>query len=231
MEIEKVYHKSLSEEVLEILREKIIRWEFKPGRRLKDRELAEGLGVSRSLVRHAFTLLEKEGLVTVSRTGVYVAQFSKREIQEIYEVRKLLESFALESAYGNITEKELDEIDRMISQTERELESGKLEASYDLDVAMHQLIINKCNNSQIRKIYSNYRSILGIIILSDYNRLDNVVASFEEHRRIFDAIKRRDLKKAKEALITHLSGSMSRVIEMFGSMATPEVFAEEDRGI
>lgn len=220
MEIEKLHHKNLSEEVLELLREKIIRWEFKPGQRLKDRELAEALGVSRSLVRHAFTLLEKDGLVTVSRTGVYVAQFTKRQIQEIYEVRKVLESFALESAYGNITDEELDEIDEKIRQTERELERGQLEASYALDVAIHQLIVNKCDNFQIKKLYSNYRSILGIIILSDYNRVDNVVESFEEHRRIFDAIRKRDLKEAKEALISHLSGSMSRVIEMFGNIAS-----------
>ncbi|MBW2057541.1 MAG: GntR family transcriptional regulator [Deltaproteobacteria bacterium] len=220
MEIEKLHHKSLSEEVFELLREKIIRWKFRPGQRLKDRELAEGLGVSRSLVRHAFTLLEKDGLVKVSRTGVYVSRFTKREIQEIYEVRRLLESFALESAYDNITDEELDEIEGKINETKRDLEMGQLEASYALDVAIHQLIVNKCNNSQIKKMYSNYRSILGIIILSDYNKPDNVVESFEEHCRIFEAIKQRDLNKAREALLSHLSGSMNRVIEMFGNMAS-----------
>jgi len=220
VEIEKLHHKSLSEEVFELLREKIIRWEFRPGQRLKDRELAEGLGVSRSLVRHAFTLLEKDGLVKVSRTGVYVSRFTKREIQEIYEVRRLLESFALESAYDNITDEELDEIEGKINETKRDLEMGQLEASYALDVAIHQLIVNKCNNSQIKKMYSNYRSILGIIILSDYNKPDNVVESFEEHCRIFEAIKQRDLNKAREALLSHLSGSMNRVIEMFGNMAS-----------
>jgi len=220
VEIEKLHHKSLSEEVFELLREKIIRWKFRPGQRLKDRELAEGLGVSRSLVRHAFTLLEKDGLVKVSRTGVYVSRFTKREIQEIYEVRRLLESFALESAYDNITDEELDEIEGKINETKRDLEMGQLEASYALDVAIHQLIVNKCNNSQIKKMYSNYRSILGIIILSDYNKPDNVVESFEEHCRIFEAIKQRDLNKAREALLSHLSGSMNRVIEMFGNMAS-----------
>jgi DNA-binding GntR family transcriptional regulator len=95
MDNEKLRHKNLSEEVLDVLREKIIQWEFKPGQRLKDRKLAGSLGVSRSLVRQAFSLLEMEGLVTVSRTGVYVSQFSKVEIQEIYEVRKLLKHLRL----------------------------------------------------------------------------------------------------------------------------------------
>lgn len=65
----------------------------------------------------------------------------------------------------------------------RDLEEGQLESYYDLDVAMNQLIINKCNNSQIKKIYSNYRNILGIIILSDYNQSNSVVESFEEESR------------------------------------------------
>jgi hypothetical protein len=52
----------------------------------------------------------------------------------------------------------------------RDVEERQLESNYDLDVAMHQLTPNKCNNSQIKKIYLNYRNILGIIILSDFHR-------------------------------------------------------------
>lgn len=215
MEIGKVHHRNLSEEVFELLKEKIIRWDFKPGQRLKDRELAEGLGVSRSLVRYAFALLEKEGLVTVSRTGVYVAQFTKKEIQKIFEVRKLLEPFALESAFTNITQKELDDTDEKMKRAERELKGGRLEASYDADVALHQLIINRCNNNQIKKIYSGFRNILGIIILSDYSQRAKVVQFFEEHRQIFDAIKRGDLMDSKKVLVSHLSNAMHRVLENF----------------
>lgn len=62
----------------------------------------------------------------------------------------------------------------------RDLEEGQLKSNYDLHVAVQQLIINECNNSHFKKIYLNYRSILGIIIPSDYHQSNSVIESFGE---------------------------------------------------
>ncbi len=217
MEIEKIYHENLGDKVYRILKEKIVRWELKPGQRLKDREVAESLEVSRSLVRNAFALLEKEDLVVVSRKGVYVAEFTKRQIEEIGEVRKLLEPFALKSAIETITQEELEGFERTIKRAERELKEGQLEACYQLDISLHQLIISRCNNSQIKKAYSYFQNILAIFIRSDYRQIDKVAQSFEEHRRIFDALKKRDLQEANEVLLSHLSKGLERALGHFGT--------------
>jgi DNA-binding GntR family transcriptional regulator len=217
MKIEKLRHKNLSEKVYELLKDKIIRWELKPGERLIDNEFARKMGVSRSLVKTTFAVLEKEGLITISRRGTYVAYFTEKKIQEIYEVRKLLESFALESSITNISQYDLDEIERKMRLSELELEKRELKASYNLDLALHHLIINKCNNSEIKKICSNFRNILGF---PDYSKTDDILQAFEEHTRIFNAITKRDFLEAKKALIDHLSNAMERVIRNSKAMAT-----------
>lgn len=218
MSIERINYKNLGQEVFETLKNKIIRWELKPGQRLIDRDLAEGLGVSRSLVRNAIGLLEKEGLVNVvSRSGVYVKKFTQKDIDDIFEVRKLLELFALESAFGNITGDDLNHIAEKIGLTREGFDQGQYEASYDLDVALHQLVIDRGHNSEIKKIYANYRSIIGIIIFSDYFKVNFVKDSFVEHCQIFEAIKADRKQHTAGLLMTHLDRSKERVIEMFES--------------
>jgi DNA-binding GntR family transcriptional regulator len=215
MEMRKVPHKTLGEKVYQILKERIIRWELEPGERLKDREIAAALGVSPSLVRNAFVPLEKEDLITISRKGVYVTELTRKLVKEIFEVRILIESYALESAFDKITQKDLEDLEERIGQAERELEAGRLEACFDLDIVLHQLSINRCANSVIKKIFSNFRNMFGIIRRSDRGRVANVAKSFGEHRRIFEAIKRRDLENAKKNLAFHLSDAMNRVLENF----------------
>jgi DNA-binding GntR family transcriptional regulator len=168
------------------------------------------------LVRYAIGLLEKEGLVElVSRSGVYVTKFTQKEIQDIFEVRKLLESFSLKTAFHNITRRDLEAIEEKIRFTEEEFKKGELEKSYEFDVALHQLIIDRGQNNQIKKIYANYRSIVGVIIFSDYNEFNFVLDSFKEHCKIFRAIRDNNPEMTEELLLAHLDKSKARVIQMF----------------
>ncbi|MBW2059913.1 MAG: GntR family transcriptional regulator, partial [Deltaproteobacteria bacterium] len=227
MSFEKVSYRSLSDDVHEILKRKILRCELKQGQRLKDKEIAQALGVSRSLVRNVLTILEKEGLVRFSRKGVFVAQYTRREIQEIFEVRGLLESFALESAVENISQREIDEIHEQIERARAGLEKGRVEECLDLDMALHRLIIRKSSNSQIEKIYSTYRSMLQIIAFSDRNHMGEIRQAFEEHCRLFEAIERRDLVRSKKVLRAHLSSAMRSVLRNFPPTLDPKGGEEE----
>lgn len=226
MEFEKVSVKNMSDEVYEILKRKILRWELTEGQRLKDKEIAEGLGVSRSLVRNVFPVLEKEGLVKISRKGVYVAQFTKKEIQEIFEVRRLLESFALESAIGSITSEEIEKIDKKIQRAECALKDEKFEEALDLDFGLHELMIKKCNNSHINKIYSTYQNIIKIIAFSNFNNMEDILQAFKEHCRLIEAIKKRDLLKGKKALQAHLLSAMHRVLKNFAAIADTNAYSD-----
>src|SRR5579864_4950577 len=87
--------KTLRELTLEKLREAIVQGYFRPGARLVERTLCDELGVSRTVVREVLRHLETEGLVEiVARQGPIVARLDPEQVQEIYEIRALLESEA-----------------------------------------------------------------------------------------------------------------------------------------
>ena len=88
---------SIREQSLDSLREAILSGELKPGQALTEMDLARQLGVSRAPIREALRILNSEGLVeTIPYRGTTVTRLSRVDIEEIYSMRMLLESYALE---------------------------------------------------------------------------------------------------------------------------------------
>jgi len=98
------------DQAFERLRDAIITGHFAPGARLIERELCEAMGVSRTSIREVLRRLEAEQLIEVEpRRGPIVARLSRKQVEEIYEVRALLEAaivrrFAIEASSENIAE-------------------------------------------------------------------------------------------------------------------------------
>src|SRR5579864_9777932 len=92
----------------ELIREAIIDGRLPPGQRLKEEELAQELGISRTPVREALLILQAEGLVTaVPNRGAVVRTYTESDLVDMYELRALLESFAAHQAAKRITEAQL----------------------------------------------------------------------------------------------------------------------------
>src|ERR1700676_1284865 len=106
--------------VVPALREAIVEGVLAPGSRLSEVQLAKQLNVSRTPMREAFSLLEREGLVTVvARVGAFVRAVSARDVEEIYTVRSALESLAVGLAAGKLTalgRAQLDEVVQAMQQ-------------------------------------------------------------------------------------------------------------------
>jgi DNA-binding transcriptional regulator YhcF (GntR family) len=97
--------RSLSDDVVDLLRAALVRGTFEPGQHLNEAGLAEKLGVSRGPIREAFVELQREGLLTLERhRGARVNRLSRTDIDEIYELRKALERLAVERAVRQATE-------------------------------------------------------------------------------------------------------------------------------
>ena len=93
------------------LRDKIIRGDYKPGARIKERELIETLGVSRTVIREVIRQLETEKLITVEpQVGPRVRIMSASEAYEIYLIRATLEKLAVSLFIENQSEKKLKKL-------------------------------------------------------------------------------------------------------------------------
>ena len=84
--------KSLMTVVLDTIRRRIFTGEFRPGQKINESEIAVNLGISRSPVREAFRILERDGLITtLPRKSSYITDISLQDLEELFEIRKLLE--------------------------------------------------------------------------------------------------------------------------------------------
>jgi DNA-binding GntR family transcriptional regulator len=195
--------KTWQEAAVEQLREAIIRGVYQPGQRLKQQELARSLGCSPVPVREALHRLAAEGFVVIDpQRGARVADFNSRELEEIYEVRTLLEGRAAERA-----------AERMTSETARRLRAI-LEKMETPDIApvdwvrlnweFHDSLYASAEQEFLRKTISGLRRSMEPYLRLDIAQVGNYAAGRREHRAILQACVHGEGKLASRYTIAHL---------------------------
>ncbi|SDH41863.1 transcriptional regulator, GntR family [Paraburkholderia steynii] len=175
--------------------------------RLDERALSESLGVSRTPVREAMTLLEQEGFLRmVPRRGIYIVRKSKREIVEMIQMWAALESMAARLATLHATDEEIARLRHMFDQF-RDLTPAEHIAEYsDANIAFHQSIV-QLSKSQIildtiKNIFIHVRAIRRMTI----SQSDRASRSIVDHLRIIEALEKRDTELAERLVRDHSLG-------------------------
>src|SRR6516225_5860266 len=180
--------------------------------RLDERRLSEGLGVSRTPIREAMTLLEQEGFVrTRPRRGIFVVRKTKREIVEMITVMAALESMAARLAAERAADGEIADLRRLMAEF-RTGNSGERLAEYsDANIAFHQAIIKMSGCALLAEMTENLfihmRAIRKITIHQDNRAARSVV----DHMRIIEALERRDPEFAERLAREHTLGLAAHV--------------------
>lgn len=209
-----VYNKPLHNMVLDILREAIVSGVLKPGEKLMEAQLAEDMGISRTPVREAIRKLELEGFVhMIPRKGACVAEYSEKDIIDTFRIRLALEKLAVELAVERITDEKLEELKRVIEEEAVSIEQGNLEAMVEKDAEYHELVYRTAENKRLEVIMSNLQGQIRrfrFVSLGGQGRGNEVL---EEHYRIYDALKRRDVKLAQERIEEHIRNTQQALME------------------
>src|SRR4051794_28938698 len=145
----------LVDEVTIQLRELILNGEIPPGSQLLQLELAEKLGVSRTPLREAFRILERDGLVRISNGNrtVEVVKWTPEEIREMYEIREVVDGLAARLAARNGLSKELDrELTSLLKVMEKAVEAGREDQHLPAHVRFHAAIAESCGNSRVEAL-------------------------------------------------------------------------------
>lgn len=209
-------YKNLGDRIYESIKRKIICHEIKPKERIVDKHLAEKLGVSRSLVRQALTVLEKEELVTlVPRSGFYVRDISKKDVEEIYDIRNLLETHATKLGVINLKEKDLNFLEKIFEDAKRDLEKNKVKSFIEADAYLHEILINNCGNERLKKMINKYSNHYVFYRLVDLSRVKRAKEAYFEHYEIFLAVKKRDIDLSAHLMSKHIKNAKRIILENF----------------
>ena len=174
--------------------------------------LANKLGVSRTPIREAIRKLELEGLVTmIPRRGAEVAQITGKSLKDVLEVRRSLDALCAELACERISDAEIAALEAACKEFEEATYTRDARVIAAADVALHDIIIKATNNNRLVQLVNNlaeqmYRYRFEYI--KDYSMHGRLV---EEHRVIFEAIRKKDKVTAAAAAVTHIDNQMESI--------------------
>nr|WP_156924673.1 GntR family transcriptional regulator [Burkholderia sp. WSM2230] len=172
--------------------------------RLDERLLSETLGVSRTPIREAMTLLEQEGFLrTVPRRGIYVVRKTKREIVEMIQMWAALESMAARLATLHATDEEIARLRHLFDKFRNATPADHIAEYSDANIAFHQAIVELSKSrtilDTIKNIFIHVRAIRRMTI----SQRDRAGHSIVDHLRIVEALERRDADLAERLVREH----------------------------
>jgi DNA-binding GntR family transcriptional regulator len=205
---------SLADSVYERLLAMVVRGVLMPGDEIAAVVVAQQFGVSRTPVVEAIRRLVNDGLLeqSLNRTP-RVATFTRKDIEDVYQMRLALESLAVENATMEISEEQLRELrDGLQSLRDAPRSEEWIQSALECDVRFHEVVASACGNPRLQKDIHRYR-----LLVRGFCRLSGSIARLEdalrEHLEILESMERRDAPAAREAMIRHIRARLIPVLD------------------
>lgn len=209
-----VTRRSLRDTVYPTLREWIVTCALAPGELLKDREIAERLGVSRTPVREALQRLSDEGFVQIeSNRWTRVAPIDDDMVREVYEITSALESAATTAASPHLTSNDFDAMERANAQLAVALRMADGVEASRADAAFHEILVQRCGNSRMLRMLDDLRAQLSRAEITYFRGSGVASSSIADHERILDALRSGAHEEAVSAVRANWDESFQRLRE------------------
>jgi len=211
-----VKKENFGDQVFEQLKKMILDGVFRPGNRIIESEVAESIGISRTPVREALHKLEAERLIVRLPKGGYVVKgMSMGEIEEIFDIRVILESFAGYLAAERWNDNEIAPLEDKLEEFEKYLMINDLKELTRLNTEFHELLYALSKSPKLIEMINNLRDEIFLLreILLESMKMGTL--SHNDHKEIIKAIKNREAKTVERLLKEHiLRGKDFVIMEM-----------------
>ncbi|MCS0789241.1 GntR family transcriptional regulator [Cytobacillus firmus] len=195
--------------VCNVIREAIIRGDFKPGERLKQSDLADKMGVSRMPVREAFRKLESEGLIKLEpHKGAVVKSISIEDIEEIYALRSELEKMAVYQSVDLLTDEDIAQLSSLVAEMEN---ANDADAFVQYNIDFHRLLVKRCNWERLNSFIGTLWN--GLPQQTPHLLNGQIENSNTEHRKILEAVIKKDKDTAANIVSEHIYRTGKSLIE------------------
>ncbi len=212
LELEMDAYLPLRDVVFKTLRAAILKGDLRPGERLMELSLASKLGVSRTPIREAIRMLEKEGLaVTYPRKGAEVARMTEKDVDDVLQIRCSLEELAVRLSCQKISEEEIGQLRLAMDAFAAEAASGDIRAIAKADENFHDVFYNVADNPKLLELLSNFREQMYRYRVEYLKDATVYTGLMDEHRQLYEAIKERDADKAVAITRMHLENQTQGV--------------------
>jgi DNA-binding GntR family transcriptional regulator len=190
------------------LRERILHGAYPEGEPLRQDAIAEELGVSRIPVREALRQLEAEGLVTFNpHRGAVVSTLSLREIEELFELRTLIELDLFRRAIPHIETEDVTRAKEILDAYETALRNGDVAAWGEMNWQFHSTLFARADRpftlGVAQKLHQQCDRYLRMQLALTHGEL----RANAEHRAILSAVRKRDARRASQLLRDHILGA------------------------
>ena len=172
--------------------------------RLDERVLSEALGVSRTPIREAMTLLEQEGFLRmVPRRGIYIVRKTKREIVEMIQMWAALESMAARLATTQASDEEIQALRHVFDNFRDTTPAEHIQEYSDANIAFHQAIVQLSKSQVIMETIKNIFIHVRAIRRMTISQSDRASRSIADHLCIIEALEKRDAELAEKLVRQH----------------------------
>lgn len=205
---------SLAKLAYRALLNSIFSGELKSSEIYNEMTLAKELGISRTPVREALLELSSQGLVTyLPRKGITVNRFSKQDMIEIFEIRRAIESAAVEKVARLSPPPDLGRIEKTLVDQQEAARNSDVPAFLAADRAFHIHFCELTSNRRMKEIMENIRNLIHLMSLQALRVPARVEVVLEEHRQIIEAVQQGSAEAARNAILHHLVESEKAVLE------------------
>lgn len=197
---------SMTEKVLEALREDIINWVYEENDMITEAEISEKFGVSKTPSREALNYLCMEGFLDkIPNKGYLVRGLSVAELQSLFQFRGILEKASAELAIQYAGKEELEHLEAEVHKQIAAMKEGTYRQYSDMNMQFHMSVAYLSRNPYLISTLEGTLNKLRRLLVLDWKSAD-AVGAMEAHLELVEALKERDVEKARAFVDKELSG-------------------------
>ena len=210
---------SVRQRAYEHLKSAILSGRLDPGKRLAEEHLAEELGVSRTPVREALHKLELEGLIKPLETrGFIVSKDSKEEIEELFDMRAILEGYGLRVISEKVSENLLEQLNKLIENAEEALKRKQLREVFRWNTQFHDTLHRMVSEKKrLHRLLVNVRKYVLRYREDTLQYPDGGRRALDGHHKIVMALRLKDPDLCERVMREHIQEAKEDAIQfLFG---------------
>ena len=204
--------RTVKEQLVDHLRDDIVRGTFEPGERLRLEDIATRFDVSTMPVREALRELEAEGLATIyPHRGAIVTELTAEDLQDIYDIRATLEAMAARLAVPKMNASTLDELTHIVDQMDEQL--GHIASLVKLNHQFHSTLYTQSGRKHLCELNQTLRHRTQHYLHAYMHDLGSMALAQGEHRAILEACRKGDAERAAELVEEHVTEVGQAIID------------------